>query len=218
MNFSSFARVALIGAASFVFQNSANAALVISTGNGSFDENVQYQSPVSSNGGFTLTTTTNAGTSVTFNSNEAIVGSGGQATITGTDGNIGFLTWMLTSPTLGYSDGVFKVTPASGAGGATSVTVTAVDEFGASFSQILNIPASGFFNVDGTSSELIRSITVSANGQLDDIRQVRLGGVDTITAAVPEPSTWAMMILGFSGVGFVAYRRRRDQSVPLAAA
>jgi hypothetical protein len=26
--------------------------------------------------------------------------------------------------------------------------------------------------------------------------------------AVPEPSTWAMMILGFAGVGFMAYRRR----------
>jgi hypothetical protein len=27
-------------------------------------------------------------------------------------------------------------------------------------------------------------------------------------SAVPEPSTWAMMILGFAGVGFMAYRRR----------
>ncbi|MBR0697809.1 choice-of-anchor K domain-containing protein [Bradyrhizobium lablabi] len=30
------------------------------------------------------------------------------------------------------------------------------------------------------------------------------------TAAVPEPSTWAMMILGFLGVGFLAYRRRNE--------
>ena len=30
----------------------------------------------------------------------------------------------------------------------------------------------------------------------------------TQTAAVPEPSTWAMMILGFAGVGFMAYRRK----------
>jgi hypothetical protein len=27
-------------------------------------------------------------------------------------------------------------------------------------------------------------------------------------SAVPEPSTWAMMILGFLGLGFVAYRRK----------
>ena len=30
----------------------------------------------------------------------------------------------------------------------------------------------------------------------------------TVTAAVPEPSTWAMMILGFFGVGFLAYRKK----------
>jgi hypothetical protein len=28
--------------------------------------------------------------------------------------------------------------------------------------------------------------------------------------AVPEPSTWAMMILGFAGVGFMAYRRKQN--------
>ena len=29
-----------------------------------------------------------------------------------------------------------------------------------------------------------------------------------VSSAVPEPSTWAMMILGFSGIGYLAYRRR----------
>jgi hypothetical protein len=29
--------------------------------------------------------------------------------------------------------------------------------------------------------------------------------------AVPEPSTWAMMILGFAGVGYIAYRRSRKR-------
>jgi hypothetical protein len=29
-----------------------------------------------------------------------------------------------------------------------------------------------------------------------------------VTTAVPEPSTWAMMILGFAGIGFMAYRRK----------
>lgn len=33
-------------------------------------------------------------------------------------------------------------------------------------------------------------------------------GDGAITAAVPEPSTWAMMMLGFCGMGFIAYRRR----------
>ena len=34
-----------------------------------------------------------------------------------------------------------------------------------------------------------------------------------LTAAVPEPSTWAMMILGFFGVGSLAYRRNRKPQV-----
>jgi PEP-CTERM motif len=35
------------------------------------------------------------------------------------------------------------------------------------------------------------------------------GGNGSLTSPVPEPSTWAMMILGFCGVGFLAYRRNR---------
>lgn len=38
-----------------------------------------------------------------------------------------------------------------------------------------------------------------------------------IVTPVPEPSTWAMMILGFMGVGFMAYRRK-NQSVGLRLA
>jgi PEP-CTERM motif len=31
----------------------------------------------------------------------------------------------------------------------------------------------------------------------------------SIGGAVPEPSTWAMMLIGFAGLGFAAYRGRR---------
>jgi hypothetical protein len=37
----------------------------------------------------------------------------------------------------------------------------------------------------------------------------------SVAPAVPEPSTWAMIILGFVGIGAVTYRRRK--SVRLAA-
>jgi hypothetical protein len=42
----------------------------------------------------------------------------------------------------------------------------------------------------------------NAQGGLDVIQ------VGILTPAIPEASTWAMMVLGFLGVGFVAYRRR----------
>jgi hypothetical protein len=31
-----------------------------------------------------------------------------------------------------------------------------------------------------------------------------------VAGGVPEPSTWAMMILGFGGIGFMAYRRKQN--------
>jgi hypothetical protein len=37
-----------------------------------------------------------------------------------------------------------------------------------------------------------------------------------LTSAVPEPSTWAMMVLGFFGLGFMAYRRKSEGSFRLA--
>jgi outer membrane lipase/esterase len=39
----------------------------------------------------------------------------------------------------------------------------------------------------------------------------------TATGAVPEPSTWAMMILGFAGMGAMAYRQR-NKNAPLRVA
>jgi hypothetical protein len=39
-----------------------------------------------------------------------------------------------------------------------------------------------------------------------------------VVTAVPEPSTWAMMILGFAGIGFMAYRRSRKTTLALTAA
>jgi hypothetical protein len=40
-------------------------------------------------------------------------------------------------------------------------------------------------------------------------------GTGTVTS-VPEPSTWAMMILGFAAVGFAAWRHQRKSSPLLA--
>ncbi len=39
---------------------------------------------------------------------------------------------------------------------------------------------------------------------------------NSLTSAVPEPSTWAMMVLGFTGVGFMAYRRKSKAALMAA--
>ena len=39
----------------------------------------------------------------------------------------------------------------------------------------------------------------------------------SLESTVPEPSTWAMMLLGFAGVGFAGYRRARRSRAAFAA-
>jgi len=49
--------------------------------------------------------------------------------------------------------------------------------------------------------------TCVVGGKITDFEHFRLE-ISPQVAAVPEASTWAMMILGFAGIGFMAYRRK----------
>jgi PEP-CTERM motif len=42
-------------------------------------------------------------------------------------------------------------------------------------------------------------------------------GFDQPTPGTPEPSTWAMLLLGFAGLSFVGYRRTKSRCATLAA-
>jgi hypothetical protein len=37
--------------------------------------------------------------------------------------------------------------------------------------------------------------------------------VGSVTPGIPEPSTWAMMAIGFAGLGFAGYRKAQRRSV-----
>lgn len=61
--------------------------------------------------------------------------------------------------------------------------------------------------------EAITSVTIGSPGDFDGLDNVRFG--NSVLAAVPEPSTWAMMLIGFSAVGFSMRRRRKvTQGLP----
>jgi PEP-CTERM motif-containing protein len=86
----------------------------------------------------------------------------------------------------------------------------------APFGSLVGSIGGGNFFPIGTSF----SGTASTAGELDlfyfdqnaaDNTQFVTATVTTgIASAVPEPATWAMMILGFCGVGFMAYRRKHN--------
>lgn len=73
-------------------------------------------------------------------------------------------------------------------------------------------PANGFQGDTGSvytnffsnGGPLITSATFTTTGVAFEI--------DNLTAAVPEPATWALMLLGFAGLGFMGYRGRRPNA------
>jgi hypothetical protein len=66
--------------------------------------------------------------------------------------------------------------------------------------------ASGLQN--GLPEELITTVVIGSSFA-DPFTDFLLTA--SVTTAVPELSTWAMMILGFAGVGFMAYRRHNRE-------
>jgi hypothetical protein len=72
-----------------------------------------------------------------------------------------------------------------------------------------NANGSNVFDVFGTAGESYTSATVTTtNGSFKDFKQLRLVLAGQ-PFSVPEPGTWAMMLLGFGGIGMALRRSRR---------
>jgi hypothetical protein len=77
-----------------------------------------------------------------------------------------------------------------------------ISDFGKSFfNDTLNVGSGAYFTGSLSDPTFVPGTYLGANGESLTITD--------LTAAVPEPSTWAMMILGFCGLGLMAYRKKR---------
>jgi hypothetical protein len=80
----------------------------------------------------------------------------------------------------------------------------------------LSTNGNNFFGISGNAGERFTGISFNTNNSgsagIDAFQQLRLGGV---TSAVPEPTTWAMMLIGFGAVGF-AMRKRPSRRLQMA--
>jgi hypothetical protein len=94
---------------------------------------------------------------------------------------------------LGFSNGLLNDINVGGSGGtSTSPNNLEILSIGGAPGSAGDVNVSG---VNGCCIGFSTSYTVGA----------------PMIAAVPEPSTWAMMIFGFMGVGFMAYRRKPNR-------
>jgi hypothetical protein len=79
----------------------------------------------------------------------------------------------------------------------------------------------GYFFLIGTSFSGIASAAGELNlyywdQNASDNTQFVTATITTSVSGVPEPSAWAMMLLGFTGVGFMAYRRKSKPALMAA--
>ena len=206
-----------ISALALLIAAPASATVVIGTGAGAVqpEENLLFNNNPA-NGTTVAGVTNQTNTSVSITGGETLVGNGGQARLETADGlvNTTFtfngLTGQslgidLTNPTLAFSQTEFRIFV--GDGTATEATLTFRDTAGTQFQNTFDIPSNGFFNAQAVDGQQIDYFSIAANGSFQDVRQVRIGGVATM-AVVPEPASWALMILGFGGVGGLMRRQR----------
>jgi hypothetical protein len=114
---------------------------------------------------------------------------------------------------------------------STSEDIAGFDGDGINTSLYLNIsnnpmdnsgyggPNAYFTNISADLMSLtVNFITpIAANGGTDIFSLEEPVSISQIVVGTPEPSTWAMMVLGFAGMGFVAYRKRGTKSALSAA-
>jgi hypothetical protein len=131
-------------------------------------------------------------TSLSLNGNSTL-------TIQSSGGTFGLTSVDLAKWYVGQSGYTFDVTFTGNlaGGGQVSQTFSVTDNTGGT-PVLSTYDFSGFSNL--TSVEVAQgSWAADTAWQMDNL---------VVTTAVPELSTWAMLLFGFAGVGFMAYRRK----------
>ena len=208
-------RFSVAALAAFSVAAPASAAITVCSGGGCAP---QPHSNVLVNGGETGSTvngTLNNGPgTVAFSSSQTLASqANGQA-------RVGAATGGLTDPLdISFTGGLmsaleFNLNALTG--GTVSFAFSGGDSNGFATGPLtLRENGSNFFNVYGGSFDKI-SISFGDNASLQDIQQVRLAVAGAI-GAVPEPATWALMILGFGAIAGTMRRRRAKTTVAFAA-
>lgn len=179
-------------------------------------ENLLFNDPSLTLTGLTVQGLTNTtGTLIDITGQETLVGDGGQARVLTNDN--GF-QWLLIEPNaVGTLFSEFEANlllysppgpPPSG-----TVTVQVTNNFGAVETSSYTVgTGQNYFSLLAIDPQLIRSVLITSTLDLADIRQIRVGGIETPGTppppTVPEPATMGLFGLGLLAVGRRLRRRR----------
>jgi hypothetical protein len=159
--------------------------------------------------------TNQTNTEIDFTSTQSIsTQAAGQALIFGTDELLNNLTFGFADPLLAATYLEFNLFYAGGGpngGTATGVTLTGLDQDGNDWIQNFSLGnGENFFSALASNGEVITGVSfTTAGGGVTDFRQLRIDVSDLNGNTLPEPSTWAMMLLGFGAAGIAIRRSRR---------
>lgn len=185
--------------------SAATAAVIFETGaDGPANKNVDWIEEAAGNGdnlieGFINGTT--IGVRAESDEDLKTTGNGGVVWITGNDGN-GLRT--LTYSLVGYSFGAFEVDLKDPTGNNPLWEVTFETDNGST--ETFSNFNGGFISAYTNDGSLIKSVTFTTNADIAGTGQARFGRY--VANAVPEPGTWALMIMGFGAAGAMIRRRR----------
>ncbi len=195
-----------VGVAAVAIASPAVSAITITPSPGAVQpaENVLTNTSATGTVVFGNTNQTNTSVSVASTNGETLTttSSNGQARFEATDGSLDAARISLTQGGT-FTSAEFNLFNALSTTSSVQIIVNGIAQtFALGNGQ-------NFFGIQATGGDLISSIAFDTNGiGVADLRQVRIGGV-AMAAAVPEPGTWGLMLLGFGAVGYSMRRRRR---------
>lgn len=204
----------LAGVAFLAVAGSASAAVVIDTGaNGPANKNVDWtQEAGGDNFVYGAINNTTIGVIVQGAEDIKTSSEGGVVWIVPTnDSGLNFLKFSLD----GYDFSSFEVDLKDPTGNNDTWSVTILTDDGTT--ETFNNFNGGYINAYGTDGTRISSVQFQTNADITGVGQVRFGGARQI-GAIPEPATWAMMIMGFGAAGALLRQRRHATHRGLPAA
>ncbi len=120
-------------------------------------------------------------------------------------------TFSITNGATNYLSGTFS-DAVFGAGGALTLSASNPSPT-QSISFTSNVIAPSLINAfDRAGSLSLTDVTPGAAIVLGTLRSFTSDVSGDFSSSVPEPSTWAMMLLGFAGLGYVGFRKARARS------